>query len=320
MLALAQHGLAVVGAVLALAAPEEALLAKPSSTALSVEVAKTILFAADRAAPPACEAGAEPERIACLVQARFQQDPQAAKVALALYRQTGTVVGLLPEQDFDGAYRGKLHFVPRLPVGEHRKHLEWLAAALAEYDDLFTRLEKRQGKPLGYRWKPLELRFFESVKARTPSAWASDWNVSYNVSGSLFRSAVGVRETLFHELFHLNDFGRRGWSKRSLSAVYDRIVARCGKAVKCLAPYSPDGIIVRVRGGTYYDFMPENGVQEYAADVAKRWFVEHRLLRAGLTVGKPFKCGAPENAEAWKLVVDEFFAGIDDVPACPKAN
>lgn len=320
MLALAPNGLAVVGALLALAAPEEALLAKPTTTALSLEVARTVLYEADQAAHPACDEGAESERIACLVQARFAKDPQAAKVAVALYRQTGTVAGLLPEQDFDGLYRGKLHFVPRLPVGEHRKHLEWLAAALTEYDDFFTGLEKKAGKPTGYRWKPLELRFFESVKARTPSAWASDWCVGYNVAGSLFYSAAGVRETMFHELFHLNDFERGGWSRKALSAVYDRIVAKCGTAVKCLAPYSPDGIIVKMKGGTYYDFMPENGVQEYAADVAKRWFVEERELKAGRKVAKPFKCLTPENAEAWKLVADEFFGGVDDVPACPKAK
>ncbi len=318
MLALAQHGLAVVGAVLALASPQEAIPANPRLTpALSVEVAKTVLYEADGAVQPGCEEGTDAERISCLLEARFRADPLAAQAALALYRRTGAVVGLLPEQDFDGSYRGKLHFVPRLPVAEHRKHLEWLAAALTEFDELFTSLEQRLGKPLSYRWRALELRFFESVKARTPSAWASEWNVSYNVNGSLFRSAAGVRETMFHELFHLNDFDRGGWSRRALSGVYDRIVARCGTAVKCLAPYSPDGIVVKVKGGTYYDFMPQNGVQEYAADVAKRWFVEHRALRAGEKVARPFKCATPENAEAWKLVVDEFFGGVDDVPACP---
>ncbi|MGC4115447.1 MAG: hypothetical protein QM765_12755 [Myxococcales bacterium] len=307
---------------MALAAPQEALLARPASPAVSLELAKSVLFEADPLkSAPACNAElAEREQIDCLLQARFARDPKAARLAAALFQQTGTVVGLLPEQDFDGGYRGKLHFVPRLPVAEQRKHLEWVAAALTEYDELFQSLETRLGKPLPYRWKSLELRFFESVKARTPSAWASGWNVSYNVAGSLFYSAAGVRETLFHELFHLNDFDRGGWSKQALSEVYDRIVAKCGTAVKCLAPYSPDRIIVKVKGGTYYDFMPQNGVQEYAADVAKRWFVEHRALRAGQKVAQPFKCQTPENAEAWKLVVGEFFGGIDDVPACKDAK
>jgi len=178
-------------------------------------------------------------------------------------------------------------------------------------------VEREAGRPLQYRWRPLELRFFESLKRRTPSAWASNWNVSYNVAGSLFGSAAGVRGTMFHELFHLNDFARGTWSRRALGPTYERIVARCGTAVRCLAPYAPDAVIVRVPGGTYYAFMPENGVQEYAADVAKRWYVEHRLLRGKQKLARPFKCGPPENAQAWKLVVDEFFGGVDRVPACP---
>jgi hypothetical protein len=31
---------------------------------------------------------------------------------------------------------------------------------------------------------------------------------------------------------------------------------------------------------------------------------------------KPFKCGNPENAKAWALVVQEFFGGVDLIPAC----
>jgi len=316
MVVLAQHGLAVVAAVLALASPQQEGAPTGPAAALSFQVARSVLFEADRAAHPICNEGAEPEQIACLIGARFARDPKAAEIALSLYWTTGCVAGLLPEQDFDGAYRGRLHLVPRLPVGAHRKHLEWLAAALTEFDGFFTGLEHRLGRPLGYRWRNLELRFFESVRRRTPSAWASGWNVSYNVAGSLFRSASGVRDTLFHEVFHLNDFARGGWSERALASVYQRIVERCGTKVKCLAPYAPDSIIVR--GGTYYAFMPDNGVQEYAADVAKRWYVEHRLLRQGRKVSRPFKCGPPENAEAWRLVAEEFFGGIDDVPACPR--
>ena len=32
-----------------------------------------------------------------------------------------------------------------------------------------------------------------------------------------------------------------------------------------------------------------------------------------------FKCGAPENARAWKGLVGEFFGGHDLVPACPES-
>ena len=32
---------------------------------------------------------------------------------------------------------------------------------------------------------------------------------------------------------------------------------------------------------------------------------------------KPFKCGPSQNARAWEAMRDEFFDGIDLVPACP---
>ncbi|MBI5547743.1 MAG: hypothetical protein HY901_28000 [Deltaproteobacteria bacterium] len=300
--------------VVALAAPLDAAAAEPTH-AIGLAQAREILFSADKrsVAEERCGTGAEREQIACFVALRFAEDAKAAKLAVDLYERTGTVAGTLPEQDFDGAYRGRLHLVPKLPVGPHRRHLEWAAAALLELDDFFADLQR--DAPVNYRWKPLDLRFFESVKRRTPSAWASGWEVAYNVSGSLFGSAAGVRETMFHEVFHLNDFARGQWSQRALADVYGRIVARCGTRIGCLAPYAPDPIIVR--GGTYYAFMPDNGVAEYAADLAKRYYVEHRaLMRKQKLPGRPFKCLAPENAEAWRRVSQEFFGGVDRVPAC----
>jgi hypothetical protein len=51
-----------------------------------------------------------------------------------------------------------------------------------------------------------------------------------------------------------------------------------------------------------------------------------RLRRDGASAREPaekktprppaFKCGTNENARAWKLLVDEFFGGVDRVPAC----
>ena len=49
-----------------------------------------------------------------------------------------------------------------------------------------------------YRWRPITLRFFRSVAARTPSAYADSWTVAYNLVGSLNKSADSVRETFFH--------------------------------------------------------------------------------------------------------------------------
>jgi hypothetical protein len=37
---------------------------------------------------------------------------------------------------------------------------------------------------------------------------------------------------------------------------------------------------------------------------------------AGKLSQRAFKCGPPENARAWRALVDEFFAGRDLVPAC----
>lgn len=272
-------------------------------------LAQEILFITDESPAP-CDTGNEAEQIACLIAARYAKDPAASKVAASLYAASGTVMGVLPEQDFDGGYRGKLHLIPHLPIGADRRHLEWAAGALLDFESFFKDLG---GKP-NYRWRALDFRFFESVKRRTPSAYAVDWAVAYNVSGSLFGSEPGVRGTLFHEVFHLNDQAHGNWSHQALSPIYDRIVAKCGVSVKCLEPYTPDSI--KVRGGTYYDFQPGNGVGEYAADIGRRYYSEHRALLKKQKPIKAFKCGNADNAKAWALVVKEFFGGVDLVPEC----
>ena len=273
-------------------------------------LAQDILFLREKTAAP-CDTGLEPDQINCLIAARYAKDPAAAKIAMSFYAASGTVMGVLPEQDFDGGYRGKLHLIPQLPVAANRKHLEWAVKALVDFETFFKDL----GGTPHYRWRALDFRFFESVKRRTPSAYAVDWAIAYNVSGSLFGSEAGVRGTLFHEVFHLNDQAHGNWSAKALGSIYDRIVAKCGVAVKCLEPYTPDSI--KVKGGTYYDFQPGNGVGEYAADIARRYSTEQRaLLKKEKLVMKPFKCGNAENAKAWTLVVDEFFGGVDLVPAC----
>jgi hypothetical protein len=125
-----------------------------------------------------------------------------------------------------------------------------------------------------------------------------------------------VRETLFHEIFHLND-GARSFSRRALGAIYDGIVARCGARTPCLTPYAPTTTMVR--GGTYYAFQPDNGdgVHEYAAEIALRYYQDTRAtLRGEPPARRPFRCGPPENARAWALIVSEFFGGVDLLPAC----
>jgi hypothetical protein len=290
--------------------------------AVGVEQARAVLFETDKKPPlhDKCLAMTEPSAaIACMLDVRYAKDAKAKKIVRELYDKTGSVTGSLPEQDFDGDYRGMLHFVPRLPVHANRKHIEWLAGALLEIDAFFLAVQKAApDKKLDYRWGQLELRFFESVRRKTPSAIAWEWTVAYNVSGSLFTTPARVRETMFHEIFHLNDADHDLWAPKALTDVYDRIVKKCGMDTECLTPYAPDSIIVRKKGGTYYAFMPDNGVREYAADLGKRWYIEHVnvLKNPKAKQAKPFKCGAPENAEAWNLVVDEFFGGIDLTASC----
>ncbi|MCS6902333.1 MAG: hypothetical protein NZX77_21525 [Polyangiaceae bacterium] len=229
--------------------------------------------------------------------------------ALKFHRETGGVIGLEKAGTLDGGYRGQISIVPELPEGRYQKHLDWVVGGLAAIDGFFQWL----GEPKSYRWKPLGLRFYRSIGKRTPAAYAQDWQVSYNVEGGINSSADAVRETLFHEIFHLNDEEHRNWSKRALEAIFRRIVARCGARTPCLTPYAPGTTMVR--GGTYYAFQPGNGVGEYAAELALRYYVEHHQVQRGEPITRPFKCGPEENRLAWGLLVDEFF-GVDRIPGC----
>jgi hypothetical protein len=116
----------------------------------------------------------------------------------------------------------------------------------------------------------------------------------------------------------MNDSAHGDWSPRALSADYAAILKKCGSTnLTCLAPYAPNDTMVR--GGTFYAFEQNNGlpVREYAAELALRWYKEHRALQRGepMPFGHAFKCGPPENRRSWDALVAEFFA-IDLVPAC----
>lgn len=295
--------------------------------AVSISAAAAVLFQGE--VPASCAglqaAATAPEQvrssaIECMLSARYGKDRRALRSALALYRRTGAVAGVGPAEIMDGGYRGQIKLVPQLPTGGHRRHLEHVALALEDLARVLAQLGERAGAPMAFRWQHLVLRFVRSVGKRTPSAYATDWTVTYNVNGSLLGSAAGVRETLVHELFHLNDQALGDWSARTLSKDYDAIVARCSPelARTCLAPYAPGA--TTVRGGTYYAFQPDNGsgVHEYAAELALRYYREHReLLATGKLAAAPFKCGPAENGRAWRALVEAFFAGVDRTPACP---
>jgi len=261
-------------------------------------------------APKACS------DVACMIEDAYGDDAKAKTKALALYADLGDVAGVGPEEVMDGGYRGKIHLVPQLPKGKYRQHIEWVASARKAIDAFFVRLFDGQPAP-AYRWKALAFRFVRSVKKRTPSAYAFGWVIEYNVEGSLMTSEAGVRETLFHELFHNNDSDHRDWSTGALQTDYDAIVKKCGTKISCLAPYAPNS--TKVRGGTYYAFQQNNGngVHEYAAEIAVRYWKEQtEMLGSKKLSKKAFKCGPAENARSWKKLVDEFFGGRDLVPPC----
>jgi hypothetical protein len=257
----------------------------------------------------ASAAQADPPRDA--IAARFHQDPPAATIALRLYDRDAVTVDVESPHTMDGGYRGTISIVPALPVHTARNHLAWADAAFADFDTFFTTLGL---DPARYARHPSRLRYFRSVGKRTPSAYAMGETIAYNVDGSLMTSADAVRETLFHELFHLNDQAHNDWSDRALAPITRAVIARCGARTECLAPYAPG--TTRVRGGTFYAFQPGNGPGEYAAELALRYYLEHRALQRGERARTRFKCGPAENAQAWKAIVDEMFGGIDRIPPC----
>jgi hypothetical protein len=293
----------------------------PPALDIEPEEAEPILFPVtppDAAARlSACpRVGPNDERVRCLIALLYKDDPAAASIAIDLYTRTGAVAGVEVDHVFEGGFRGRIHVVPALPVAANRHHLEWVAAALVDYDVFFAALGAAAppSPPPRYRWRALALRFYRSLIKRTPAAYASGWSIAYNVVGSINTSADAVRETLFHEIFHLNDEFHDDWSKTELAAIYSAIIAKCHARTPCLAPYAPHTTIVV--GGTYYAFQPGNDVREYAAELALRYY---RETRAQMRRDKPipaFKCGPPENARAWAAISKEFFAGVDLVPPC----
>jgi len=249
--------------------------------------------------------------LACPESASDSREPASRDLALQLYDETGSLAGLLPEETTDDGRGGKVHLLPARPVGTNREHLAWIVSAFRSFRQLTEGLAARA--PIDFRDRPVDLRFFYSANGRNPSAFAVHRNVGYNLAGVLNVSAEAVRDTLFHEIFHINDDRHEGWSSRALAAIYERILARCGRRTACLAPYSPTDTMM---DGVYYAFAPKGGVREYAAELGLR-FREQRVVLAGEVLpGRPFKCGPPENAGAWSLLAAEFFGGVDLVPGC----
>jgi hypothetical protein len=92
-------------------------------------------------------------------------------------------------------------------------------------------------------------------------------------------------------------------------------------------------VLRALKGGTYYAFQPNNGdaVHEYAAELASRYYREHRAIlqrqrldpaarstRPGSASPVAFKCGPEENRTVWNAIAREFMGGVDLSAACPR--
>jgi hypothetical protein len=310
-------------------APSAALSGAPSASATAIaepeapphftsDEALALLFPEGKTlADLGCATGAEPDVAHCLIQARYSDDKTGLATALAFYDEFGSIPGVEGEHDMEGGFRGTIHIVPERPIGKYQAHFDWILAAQRDIRDVFKAIEEKKAHDVRYRYKPIGWKFMRSVNRTTPSAYASNWRVGYNVSGSLNKSMSAVRDTMVHEIFHDNDGEAGDWSRATLGTLYDGIVAKCGTKIPCLTPYTP--MKTTVRGGTYYAFQPDNGdaVHEYAAELASRYYLETRaVIRGEVYPDGRFKCGPDENAKSWAAIVEMFFGGVDLVPAC----
>jgi hypothetical protein len=225
------------------------------------------------------------------------------------------VAGVEQAHWMDGGFRGRIRIVPAWPTRNALRHLKAVARAHDVVEQTLSALRSRTKSTVRYRHRGIVYRFLRSVGRTTPSAYAFEWNIGYNVLGSLNRNDEAILTTLVHEIFHLNDAD--GFSARELRTIHDAIGARCGVARRCLAPYSPTA--TTVRGGTYYAFQPDNGdaVVEYGAELATRYFLEQRaMIERGKLAAPAFKCATAENAQAYAKVGATFFGGVDLTPSC----
>jgi hypothetical protein len=252
----------------------------------------------------------------CILHRNFS-DPKAEALALSLFRDHRIAVSAEPSHTMDGGYRGMIEVKGTLPEAASRKHLEWSIAAFTKHQAFrkaFAASAKIAEAELPYFFSPKSLRFFTSSPRPTPSAYAIDEKIAYNLIGTLMQTEASVEETLLHEVFHLNDQAHKSWSLTALGGIHSRIHDKCGERTPCLTRYSPGTTMVR--GGTYYAFHKGNDAREYAAELMVRFYREVSKALVGKPVTNAFKCQAPENAEAWQAFLNEFWKGYDPLPAC----
>ena len=262
-----------------------------------------------------CPAEAGAPRLRCLLEQRYQGS--ARELALRLFSEHRNVAGVEQAHWMDGGFRGRIRLVPAWPTRNAQRHLHAIVRAHDAIEKTLAALRTRTTQPVRYRHRNIVYRFCRSVRRTTPSAYAGGWTIGYNVAGSLHKSDDAILTTVVHEIFHLNDEDD-GFSTRELGGLHAAIVARCGTARRCVAPYSPTA--TTVRGGTYYAFQPDNGdaVLEYGAELASRYLLDQRaMLEQGRVPAPVFKCATTENAQAYAKVGKAFFGGVDLSPACP---
>ncbi|MBX3189639.1 MAG: hypothetical protein KF819_21615 [Labilithrix sp.] len=289
--------------------------------AISEETRSAIQLLCSDIGESACVAACPGERatrehVECLLSLRFGTDPEALEMARALYAGTNAVVGVEVRGSIEGYAGEEVELYPALPVGEHRHHLRWLHSSLVAFDGFVGALGSRTEKTVTFTPRPRGFAFFQTASPAYPSAYCWEGVIAYNIQGPLHGDHREVHETLFHELFHMNDAARSMWSTSALGPLFDSIVERCADEHECLAPFAPHGTVVP--DGTYYAFDPRTrDVREYAAELAVRYFLEHETILAGEAARlPPFKCATAENQIAWSRLVDEFFGGVDLSPSC----
>lgn len=301
------------------AAPAPAPESTPPTHPKRAEAAERVLFLATHlrttdlreACPVSLD---EVPRIRCLISLRYADEKESKQLALTLYAETGSLAGLLPEETNQDGKGKKIQLKPARPIGRNKEHLKWIVDAMREYARFLQELSKRQTKPIVMQDRPLDFRFFYTEEGGTPSAFAVGRNIGYNLNGTVNVHEEAVRDTLFHEIFHLNDVWQDNFSARVLAPIEARILATCKGSVKCLEPYAPTDTTMNQKP---YAFIDGGKGKEYAAELALRYFREQRLMIDGKPLPIPaFKCGPPENKEAMALLVDAFFGGVDLVPEC----
>lgn len=255
------------------------------------------------------------EHAECLLRLRFRSDPEALAFARAIYAETNALVGIDMHTSIEG-YRGEdVGLRPAWPVGSARHHLRWLHGSLAAFDAFTRRIRAVAPHPVRFEPRPKAFVFFETEDTY-PSAYCDGAVIAYNVRGPLHRDRREMHETLFHELFHVNDSRRGGWSERVLGPMFDTIVRRCEDDDDCFAAFAPHSSLTE--GGTFYAFDPRTrDVREYGAELAVRYFLEHEAIFAGQPLPR-FKCRTPENRWAWERLSAELFGDVDLTEACER--